>query len=242
MKGSLYIITGCSRGLGRALKEKLCLDPGNQVLGISRTQMEESNNFFHLGLDLADPKALIMSLGKIFPSGDFQKVVLINNAGWIGEIAPLGKLDPNGILDIFSLNLIAPAILINGYVKQYQNSESEKIVINISSGAAQKELDGWSGYCGSKAGLNQLSMVAEEESRLKNSGIKYYALSPGIIDTEMQSEIRSTSLHNFSRGESFRSYKTQGDLVPPDSVAEKICYLIENSKNFKGVLLDVRNF
>lgn len=242
MKVSLYILTGCSKGLGRALKEKLCQNPENQVLGISRTQMEESENFSHLGLDLADPYALTMSLGKIFPSGDFQKVVLINNAGWIGEIAPLGKLDPKGIQDIFSLNLIAPAILINGYVKQYKNSSSEKLVINISSGAAQKALDGWSGYCGSKAGLNQLSLVAEEESKLTGSGIKFYALSPGIIDTEMQSEIRSTSLDNFSRGESFRSFKTQGDLVSPDSVADKVCYLINHSKNFKEVLQDERNF
>lgn len=242
MKGSLYIITGCSKGLGRALKEKLCLDLDNKVLGISRTQMEKRDNFSHLCLDLADPQAIIMNLGRIFPSGDFQKMILINNAGSIGEIAPLGKLEPKGIQDIFSLNLIAPAILINGYVKQYQNSESEKIVINISSGAAQKAMDGWSGYCGSKAGLNQLSLVAEEESKLKGSGIKFYALSPGIIDTEMQSEIRSTSLDNFSRGESFRSLKSQGDLVSPDSVADKVCYLIDNSKNFKEVLQDVRNF
>lgn len=242
MKGSLYIITGCSKGLGKALKEKLTLEPSNQVVGISRTQMEEGINFSHLALDLGVPQSIIQNLGRIFPTGEFLRVVLINNAGTIGEIAPLGKLTSLGIEKLFSLNLIAPALLINGFIKQYQNSISEKIVINISSGAAHKALDGWSGYCGSKAGLNQLSLVAAEEAQLNKSGIKFYALSPGIIDTEMQSEIRSTSLENFSRGERFRSYKSQGDLVSPDSVAGKICYLIDNSNRFPEVLQDVRNF
>src|SRR5690606_23347273 len=113
------------------------------------------------------------------------------NAGWIGEIAPLGELDPESIKNLYHINLIAPAILINEFVKEYKTSKAEKTVVNISSGAAQKAIDGWSGYCSSKAGLNQLTAVAAEESRLKKLGIKYYALSPGIVDTEMQQDIRT---------------------------------------------------
>src|SRR5690554_8159252 len=50
-----------------------------------------------------------------------------------------------------------------------------------------------SDLCSSKAGLNQLTAVAAEESRLKKLGIKYYALSPGIVDTEMQQDIRTSA-------------------------------------------------
>lgn len=242
MKKSLYIVTGCSKGLGRALTAKVVLDPENQVLGISRSPVEGKENFRHLLLDLGDIQELMDGLGKIFPPGDFRKIVLINNAASVGEIAPLGSLDPKGIQEIFNLNLVAPAILINGFVKQYRFSEAEKTVVNISSGAAHKAIDGWSGYCASKAGLNQLSLVAEEESNLKKAGIRYYAVAPGIVDTDMQSEIRSSTLDNFSRGDSFRSYKSQGELNTPESVADSICYLIKNPQDFREVIQDVRDF
>jgi benzil reductase ((S)-benzoin forming) len=242
MKKSLYIITGCSKGLGRALTDKLTLNPENLVLGISRSPMDEKENLLHLSLDMGNIPVLTDNLGKIFPPGEFQRIVLINNAGWIGEIAPLGKLDPQGIQSIYNINLIAPAILVNEFVKQYQSLDAEKIVINISSGAANKAIDGWSGYCGSKAGLNLLTLVAQEESKIKDLGIKYYALSPGIIDTEMQNDIRSSSLDDFSRGESFRSYKSKGELSSPKEVADKILELIKNSRNYNEILQDVRTF
>src|SRR5690606_36153014 len=105
----------------------------NQIIGISRSKMEPKGNFLPISLDLADIPALIQNLKKIFPSGEFQKIVLINNAAWIGEIAPLGKLNPSGIQAIHNINLIAPAILLNEFVKEYINKASEKIVINISS-------------------------------------------------------------------------------------------------------------
>ena len=178
----------------------------------------------------------------MFPEGDFQHVFLINNAGWIGEIAPLGNLDPMGIQEIQAINVIAPSLLMNEFVKRYHHLEGKKVVVNISSGAAGKAIDGWSGYCSSKAALNQLSLVAEEESKLKGLGIKYYALSPGIIDTPMQEEIRSAGKENFSNIEKFRSYKSQNQLSTPEEVAGKVIYLMDHPEKFKDVLQDVREF
>ena len=228
--------------MGKALVDQLLLSEKNLVVGISRSEMEEKGNFLHVDLDLGNTELLISKFDRIFPKGDYKSVFLINNAGWIGEIAPLGKLDPNGIEQIHAINLIAPAILMNEFVQRYKNIQGEKLVINISSGAAQKAIDGWSGYCSSKAALNQLTLVAEEESRLNKWGIKYYALSPGIVDTEMQNDIRSSSPENFSRRNVFRSYKSEGELSSPEEVASKIFYLIENHVDFQEVLQDVRNF
>src|SRR5690606_10427041 len=97
MKKSLYIITGSSKGLGKALAEQLTKSDQNLVVGISRSTMEEKDNFRPVELDLADTDLLLSQFDNIFPEGDFQNVFLINNAGWIGEIAPLGNLDPIGI-------------------------------------------------------------------------------------------------------------------------------------------------
>ena len=204
--------------------------------------MEEKENFRHLALDLGDTAALIRKLNQIFPSGEYKEIVLINNAAWIGEIAPLGKLDPEDIQAVQAINLIAPAILMNEYVRKYGEIKTKKIVINISSGAASKAMDGWSGYCSSKAGLNQLTLVAGEESALKNLGIRYYALSPGIIDTAMQESIRASSKENFSKLDRFRSYHSEGDLSSPEDTADKVLFLIERAGDFEGALQDVREF
>lgn len=242
MKKSLYIVTGSSKGLGRALVEQLTQSDQNLVVGISRSTMEKKDNFRSVELDLADSNSLISRLDSVFPEGDFQHVFLINNAGWIGDIAPLGNLEPVGIQRIQAINVVAPALLINEFVKRYQRLEGKKVVVNISSGAAGKAIDGWSGYCSSKAALNQLSLVAEEESKLKGLGIKYYALSPGIIDTPMQEEIRSAGKENFSNIEKFRSYKSQNQLSTPEEVAGKVIYLMDHPEKFKDVLQDVREF
>src|SRR5688572_28320398 len=128
MEKSLYIITGCSKGLGKALVDQLLLSKKNLVVGISRSKMEEKDNFRHFSLDLADIPVLLAQMENIFPAGEFQRIVLINNAGWIGEIAPLGKLNPSGIEQIHAINLITPAILMNEFVRRYKDTKAEKLV------------------------------------------------------------------------------------------------------------------
>lgn len=243
MNKDLYIITGNSKGLGKGLVQALIKKDQHHIIGISRSGLElQRPNYTDLRIDLSDTAALINQLDEIFPTDEYKKIVLINNAGWIGEIGPLGRLDPKGIADLHAINVIAPAVLMNAYVQKYQKHPAEKLVINISSGAAEKNIDGWSGYGSSKAALNRMTEIAQEESVIHNYGIKYYALSPGIIDSPMQESIRSASPENFSNVETFRNYKNSQQLSSPFEVAEKIIYLIDHAKSFESVLQDVRRF
>ena len=239
---SLYIITGTSKGLGKALKDLLLKSPNTKVIGISRTSQRAKSNFMPLQIDLADSGLLIKSLQEIFPSGNFNKVVLINNAGWIGEIAHNGDISPKAIQKIHSVNVIAPAILMNAFMKKYKNNKGVKLVINVSSGAAVKVVDGWSGYSSSKAALNQMTLIAQRESDLKNMGFKLFALSPGIIDTPMQESIRSSSEDAFSSLSKFISLKENGGLSTAEEISEKVRHLIDNPLDFEEVLQDVRDF
>lgn len=204
------------------------------VLGLKKEGLEE------LSLDLSDLEELERQLPSLFPQGDYEKVILINNAGWIGEIKPVGKLTPSNIQRLINLNLSAPMILTDGFVKAYEGSAAEKIIVNISSGAASKPLSGWSEYCSSKAGLAMFSKVAAEE--MKEKDIKVYSLAPGIVDTEMQGDIRKSDKEDFPALERFKDYKNEGRLSTPKEVAEKIIYLLSNPKNFADVVQDVRNF
>ncbi len=228
--------------MGKALLDSLLENEEHHVVGISRSMMEEKERFVHVQLDLGNTSALIEALPDIFPDGDFKKVVLINNAGWIGEIAPLGKLAPEGIAKIHAINVVAPAILINAFVGKYADKEVEKLVVNISSGAAEKDIDGWSGYSSSKSALNRISGVAQAESDLKGYNINYFALAPGIVDTPMQEDIRSAKSVDFSGLEKFISFKSNNELSSPEEVAKKVIYLMGNADKFKGVIQDVRKF
>jgi benzil reductase ((S)-benzoin forming) len=239
---SLYIITGASKGLGAALKSLLTKSPNTKVVGISRTSLRAERNFRPLKIDLADTASLIGNLQDIFPSGNFNKVVLINNAGWIGEIAHNGDISSEAIQKIHAVNVIAPAILMNAFMKKYKNDDGVKLIINVSSGAAAKVIDGWSGYSSTKAALNQMTLIAQHESDLKRMGFKLFALSPGVIDTPMQESIRAASENGFSKLSKFKSLKENGDLSTAEEISKKVMYLINDFKHFKEVLQDVRDF
>jgi len=241
---SLFIITGASKGIGKALVDLLSQNPDNQIIGISRSAVEaEKSNIQYFALDLGDFDAVIHHFEKIFPTGDLDRIVLINNAGWIGQIDYFGKLKAKNIQAIHNINTIAPALLMNEFVRSYRNYEkADRMVINISSGAAKKGIDGWSGYSSSKAALNMMTEAAQEESHISNSKIKFFALSPGVVDTNMQEDIRSAPEDGFSLLGKFKGFKKDNALSSPQEAAEKIIYLIDNKDQFKGVLQDVREF
>lgn len=241
---SLFIITGASKGIGKALVDQLSKNSENHIIGISRSDVKaEKSNIQQLSLDLGDFDAINKNFEQIFPSGDFERIVLINNAGWIGQIDYFGKLEAKNIQAIYNINTIAPALLMNEFVRKYSDSKnSERTVINISSGAAKKGIDGWSGYSSSKAALNMMTEAAQEEAKKSNSKMKFFALSPGVVDTNMQEDIRSASEDGFSLLGKFKGLKADNALSSPEEAAEKIIFLIENRDQFERVLQDVREF
>ncbi|WP_373520507.1 SDR family NAD(P)-dependent oxidoreductase [Aquiflexum sp.] len=241
---SLYIITGSSKGIGKALVDLILLEEDCEVIGISRSKVVKENpNFTHLEIDLGQIDELINGVDEIFPKKEFKKIVLVNNAGWIGEIHHFGNLNDQSFKNIFEINTIAPAIMMNVFVRNYAELvNSERIVVNISSGAAKKSIDGWSGYSASKAALDMLTKTAQLEAELDKSGIRFFSVAPGVVDTDMQSAIRSASEESFSSLKKFKTLKENNQLSSPQHAAEKLLFLIKNPDKFPEVLQDVREF
>ncbi|MBS4071697.1 SDR family NAD(P)-dependent oxidoreductase [Algoriphagus aquatilis] len=238
---TLLILTGHTKGLGHAILEKFCEFLDTHIVALSRGSLEINHpRITEVPLDLSDLDALETQLPKVFPKEAFDRYVLINNAGWIGEVKPVGKLNPKGIQRALNLNLVAPMILMDAFVKAYGPSEGQKVICNISSGAAHRPLSGWGEYCASKAGLAMFSQVANEE--LKELGFRVFSLAPGIVDTAMQSEIRQAELNDFPALGRFMEYKSEGLLSTPEEVAAKIFYLIQHPGLFTEVVQDVRRF
>lgn len=222
-----YFISGTSSGIGKALAENLLQDESNIVYGFSRRKTIEHRNFKHNMLDFSK----VDKVAKFeFPRlNNAEKIILINNAGTLGDIKHIGNLSAKSLIDVFNVNLTALAVLCNAFIKQYQRIATEKIIINISSGAAMGAYDGWATYCSSKAGVNMLTEVIDMEQKTKANPIKIFAIAPGVVDTAMQTTIRKTRVENFSRIEKFNQLKNTGALYNAKTVAQKIISYCQNT-------------
>ena len=238
-----YIITGTSKGIGKALAEELLQNESNFVIGVCRSSTITHKNYRHQPLDFSDIPAVENNLQKVFlPFKDAEKLVLINNAGVLGDIGYVGEGMPNERFEfVFDVNVIVPAMLMNTFLKVYQQHPAKKLIVNISSGAGKYPIDGWASYCASKAALDMLSMTIQKEQDMRGSGVKVYALAPGVVDTAMQENIREADAGRFSTVEKFREYKANNELAQPEDVAHKIIHFLNNTANYKDVVLDVRN-
>jgi benzil reductase ((S)-benzoin forming) len=243
-KRYLFIVTGATKGLGKAIAEEILEMDNAEVIGTGSTEASIFHaHYKHIKVDFSQVAQVVSQLDEIIPTLDFSNIVLINNAGWIGEIAPLGRQSSGNIERIMTINWIVPAILMNHFVGIYASKkDSERMVINISSGAAEKSIDGWSGYCASKAALNRLTQVAQEESFIQDTGIKFFSIAPGVVDTDMQAVIRNAHSSDFSALNHFIQLKEEGGLQSSKATAEKILKLILSPPKSNSVVLDIRNF
>ena len=243
-----YYITGTSRGLGKAFAEYLLETPSNHVIGIARQQSIEHPNYEHYNLDLTDVSAI--SDFKFELHTNAKKIYLINNAGSLGFIKPVGKLESSIIIKNYTLNLIAPSVLTNSFINCYDSTDAEKVIVNISSGAGKTPIDGWAVYCASKAGIDMFSCVVDEEQKIRaqhpssniHKGFKIFSIAPGVINTDMQDEIRSASKDDFSRLENFIEYKINNQLLEPAFVSRKYFNILENVTEIKDVLSSLKDY
>lgn len=233
-------ITGTGSGIGKALAEHLLESGKYKVIGISRHQQIEHPNYLHIAFDLSKPR--------LFKKFRFEhiakagKIALVNNAAMLGEVKHVGKLKPHSIVAGYHLNLVAPAFLSNEFLRSYRAHEAEKVIINISSGAAFSPIESWSIYCSSKAGLEMFSAVLEEELRIEGANdTRVFAVSPGVVDTPMQARIREADPAQFQRVAEFRAYKEKGLLADPEAVAERLRHIIEFPEKYpsRSIRLDV---
>jgi len=231
-----YIITGTSRGLGEAMALKL-LSPNNFLICISRKKndklialaQDQKCRLTYIEFDLNKVNELESILDGAFQLIDLnnaESINLINNAGTVKPVKTLEKYTGADIINSCNVNIVTPAIIISRFVKLTTNYSCEKRIINISSGAAKKPYDGWSCYCSSKAALEMLTRCVSAEQNTKEFPVKILSFDPGIIDTDMQNEIRQSNVEDFSQLDRFIDFKIKGKLLTAEFVADKVNELL----------------
>lgn len=232
------IITGTSRGLGESVA-KYFLDLNINVIGISRSANktlstiaeEKGVTYHHYSCNLADPEMVEDTLNKIktcLEEVKLHKLYIVNNAGIVSPIHQARNIETNELTNHFQINVIAPMTVTNHLLNFATKQDVKLIGVTISSGAAERPISGWSAYCSSKASINTYTKTVGLEEEALQSGHKVIAFSPGIMDTEMQAEIRSSSKEDFKDVETFQTYKDQNHLQDVDTVGKILIHILTN--------------
>jgi benzil reductase ((S)-benzoin forming) len=218
------ILTGVSQGLGEALAAEL-LARGASVLGIGRRSSPRlaGDRYRFVAADLADATALASRVEPAFRDIAAQRpprACLVNNAATIEHAGVLGGLGASAIERSLRVNLAAPIVLADLFCRAFPDDAVERLVVNVSSGAAQHAIAGGSLYGIAKAGVEMLTRSLSVEHG--SARFRAVTLRPGIIDTPMQAYARAQPEALLPDVGLFREFHAQGQLVAPDVVARKV--------------------
>ncbi|GLV56117.1 short-chain dehydrogenase [Dictyobacter sp. S3.2.2.5] len=180
------VITGASRGLGRALARAFARQGWNLLLDARhaepleavKTELQALTRVLTLTGDVTDASHRQELLEAAQSLGGID--VLINNASMLGPSPQPALLSyPLDVLEqVYQTNVIAPLALIQALHPQLKPTAC---IINISSDAGQEVYEGWGGYGSSKAALEHLSAILAAEQ----PGISIYWVDPGDMRTDM---------------------------------------------------------
>ena len=228
------LITGTGKGIGKAIA-KLLLAEGYFVFGYSRSNSIKHSHFTFTKIDLSN----LQEVQKLqLPNFDTASdVLLVNNAATIGSILPLDKKEITDIINEYNLNIITPTILCSKFINTY--ADKKKMIVNIGSGAANNAIASWNTYCSSKSALDMLTKVISEE---KHKNLTVFSVHPGVVDTDMQKEIRESDANFFPLHQKFVDYYANKELFSTNFVAFKLLQIIEKKDDFEEIILNLRDF
>lgn len=185
------LVTGASRGLGKALVERLCQDRNN-VWACCRHFNEDLKNWAEelskeygvwveiIEMDLLCPESVKEGIKGIF-SEKKNIDILINNAG-IGHMGLFQMTSQKLIRQIYEVNLFAPMEITQMVLRPMMKQKNGRI-INVASTAASEVYDGNSIYGATKAAL--IAFTQSLAAEVMQYGITVNAIAPGLIDTDM---------------------------------------------------------
>jgi NAD(P)-dependent dehydrogenase (short-subunit alcohol dehydrogenase family) len=179
------LVTGASRGLGRALATaladrhwRLVLDARDpERLAAAVSALPRPYLVTAVAGDVSDPRHRAALADAVGP----RLELLVNNASDLGPspLPPLADLPPDELLRVLAVNTIAPLALVQAVLPALRRAQGT--VVNISSDAAVEAYAGWGGYGASKAALDQLTAVLAVE----HPDLRVYAVDPGDMATDM---------------------------------------------------------
>ena len=226
LQGKIALVTGASRGLGEGVARALAAD-GASVMLLARDGDLAQQVASEIVAGGGEAEALACDVSD-YPSVERavadtrQRLggldILVNNAGVIEPIAEIAASDPAIWARSVQINLIGAYYVVRAVLDGMLQGGGT--IINVSSGAAYRPLEGWSSYCAGKAGLAMLTRSLV----LETTGVRLFGFSPGTIDTDMQVKIRASGLNLVSQ-------IPRANLSPVEHAVRGLLYLCDDASD-----------
>jgi NAD(P)-dependent dehydrogenase (short-subunit alcohol dehydrogenase family) len=223
LAGKVAIVTGASRGIGAAAARALAKAGTSVMLAardgalaneVARSIIAAGGNAAAQACDVSDYAGCENLVAETLAR--FGRLdVLVNNAGVIEPIARIADSDPAAWARNIDINLTGAYFAIRA-VLPVMIAAGGGTIVNVSSGAAIRPLEGWSAYCSGKAGLHMLTRAVAVETA--EQGIRVFGFQPGTTDTDMQVLIRASGINQISQ-------IPRANLTPVAHPAAAIVYL-----------------
>ena len=249
---TLVILTGASRGLGQAMAAQYLAD-GAFVLGLSRRESTELRACGAGGLeqwpvDLADPLPVAERLGAWLADVERRaagrppaRVRVIHNAAMLSEPGGVAGSAPADLARSLRIGLEAPVALTATFLRATAHwSASDRRVLFVSSGLGRRPMAGSAAYCAQKAGLDHFARALALEEGARPRGARVASVAPGIIDTDMQRQLRGADAARFPEQATFAGFHSSGALDSPATAAAKVIALLERADYGANPVTDVR--
>ena len=229
LQDRLAVVTGASRGIGRAVALSFAREGAHVVLlartvgGLEELDDEiraEGGSATLVPVDLADHDALDRLGGSLFERWG-KLDILIGNAGLLGQLSPVGHIEPKVWSDVMAVNVTANWRLIRSLDPLLQRSDAGRVVF-VTSGAAVNCRAFWGVYSVSKAALDALAKTYAAE--VENGSVRVNLFNPGPVRTAMRAKAVP--------GED------PATLPTPEKVAETFIPLVEPSCLQNGMVYD----
>lgn len=253
----LTLLTGASRGLGRAMAEQL-LGPDRLLLTIERRPdpalatlaAQRDAHLEQWSQDLAEPveaaQRLAHWLGTLSPAA-LASATLINNAAVLPHIGPLQASPADALSRALRVGLEAPMHLTATFLRASDRWVAEhgwdgpRRVLNISSCLGRYPMAGQAAYCAVKAGLDHFSRCTALDEARRPHGARIVSLAPGVIDTDMQGQMRAGDPAGFPDQGRFLQMHAQGQLAPAHEAARRVLAWLERPDFGDPCVADVRD-
>jgi NAD(P)-dependent dehydrogenase (short-subunit alcohol dehydrogenase family) len=238
------IVTGHSRGLGEAIADRL-LGHGVRVLGVSRhenaTLAVRHSALQQAQLDVAEPAALDRWVKQGVLAEflkDCETPLLVNNAGVLQPIGPTQTQEIALVMRAVAVNIGAVFALTAAFM-QATTGASERRVLQVSSGAGRKPYAGWSIYCATKAAVDHHARCVALD---RTPNLLISSVAPGVVDTDMQAEIRASTDDRFPDRPRFVSMHRDKALPSPAQTGGKLVEFLLSDVFGREPVFDLRDF
>ena len=237
---SLVVVTGASSGIGLAVAEA-AQAAGHQVASCSR----RPGPGHHLAVDLSDvhqwPRFAQWLEELVLDDRSWEEVLLVHAAATLEPIGFAGEVEPDAYARNVILNSATPQVVGDAFLRTMARSEGRGVLLHVSSGAAHSARAGWTSYGAGKAAMDQWTRAAGLEQEQRGRRVRVLSVAPGVVDTDMQAQIRSTPPERFPAVEGFVRLRDEGQLADPSQVGARLLEVAERQDLPNGAVLDLRD-